>query len=121
MSTDRSFSRSGDDPGRECPRQPLDDRCGGGRAAVLRNGPLGTEPKAGGPHYVLLVGAPDDGIGRAVAHLTGARVDVWTRTDGTAGPWVVDDVVAAVSASDADAVTVVAGPAGLETVGMQKV
>lgn len=74
-----------------------------------------------GPHYVLLVGAPDDGIGRAVAHLTGARVDVWTRTDGTAGPWVVDDVVAAVSASDADAVTVVAGPAGLETVGMQKV
>ena len=74
-----------------------------------------------GPRYVLLVGAPDDGIGRAVAHLTGARVDVWTRADGTAGPWVVDDVVAAVSSSDADAVTVVAGPAGLETVGMQRV
>ena len=74
-----------------------------------------------GPRYVLLVGAPDDGIGRAVAHLTGARVDVWTRADGTEGPWVVDDVVAAVSSSDADAVTVVAGPAGLETVGMQRV
>jgi hypothetical protein len=74
-----------------------------------------------GPRYVLLVGAPDDGIGRAVAHLTGARVDVWTRADGTAGPWVLEDVVAAVSSSGADAVTVVAGPAGLETVGMQKV
>ncbi|HUX71574.1 MAG TPA: DUF5671 domain-containing protein [Cellulomonadaceae bacterium] len=73
-----------------------------------------------GPRYVLLVGAPDDGVGRAVAHLTGARVDVWTRTDGTAGPWVMDDVVAAVSSSDADAVTVVSGPAGLETVGMQR-
>ncbi len=74
-----------------------------------------------GPRYVLLVGAPDDGIGRAIAHLTGARVDVWARADGTAGPWVVDDVVAAVSSSRADAVTVLAGPAGLEAVGMQRV
>jgi len=73
-----------------------------------------------GPRYVLLVGAPDEGIGRAVAHATGARVDVWTRDDGTAAPWVVEDVVAAVETSGADAVTVVAGPTGLEVVGMQR-
>lgn len=73
-----------------------------------------------GPRYVLLVGAPDGDIGGAVERLTGARVDVWVRADGLAGPWAVDDVVAAVSHSEADAVAVVAGPAGLETVGMQR-
>ena len=73
-----------------------------------------------GPRYVLLVGAPDGSIGGAVERLTGARVDVWVRADGLAGPWAVDDVVAAVNLSVADAVTVVAGPAGLETVGMQR-
>ncbi len=73
-----------------------------------------------GPRYVLMVGAPDDGVGRAVAHLTGARVEVWSRADGTAVPWVLDDVVAAVGASGADAVTILAGPAGLEVVGMQR-
>ncbi|MCR6494050.1 DUF5671 domain-containing protein [Cellulomonas sp. P24] len=80
-------------------------------------------PAAGvrhGPRYVLLVGGPDDGIGRAVAHLTGARVDVWTRDDGTAVPWVVEDVVAAVEASPAEAITLVAGPSGLEIVGMHR-
>jgi len=73
-----------------------------------------------GPRYVLLVGAPDGSIGGAVERLTGARVDVWVRADGLAGPWAVDDVVAAVNQSGADAITVVAGPAGLETVGMQR-
>ena len=34
--------------------------------------------------------------------------------------WVVDDVVAAVNRSQADAVTVLAGPAGLETIGMAR-
>ena len=74
----------------------------------------------GGPRYVLLVGAPDAAVGRAVEHRTGARVEVWVRTDGLAAPWVLDDVVAAVRGSEADAVTVVAGPAGLEAIGMQR-
>ena len=73
-----------------------------------------------GPRYVLLVGAPDGVVRGAVERLTGARVDLWVRADGLAGPWAVDDVVAAVSRSRADAVAVVAGPAGLETIGMQR-
>jgi hypothetical protein len=73
-----------------------------------------------GPQYVLLVGAPDGIVGGAVERLTGARVDLWVRADGLAGPWAVDDVVAAVNQSGADAVAVVAGPAGLETIGMQR-
>jgi len=73
-----------------------------------------------GPRYVLLVGAPDAIVGGAVERLTGARVDLWVRADGLAVPWAVDDVVAAVNRSRADAVAVVAGPAGLETIGMQR-
>jgi len=72
------------------------------------------------PRYVLLVGAPDGLVRGAVERLTGARVDLWVRADGLAGPWTVDDVVAAVSQSQADAVAVVSGPAGLETIGMQR-
>jgi hypothetical protein len=77
------------------------------------------EPRHG-PRYVLLVGAPDGGVGGAVQRLTGARVDVWVRADGLAGPWAVDDVVTAVNGSGADAVAVVAGPAGLETIGLRR-
>ena len=73
-----------------------------------------------GPRFVLLVGAPDGIVGGAVERLTGARVDLWVRADGLAGPWVVDDVVAAVNQSGADAVAVVAGPAGLETIGIRR-
>ena len=72
------------------------------------------------PRYVLLVGAPDGLVRGAVERLTGARVDLWVRADGLAGPWALDDVVAAVSQSQADAVAVVSGPAGLETIGMQR-
>jgi hypothetical protein len=75
------------------------------------------EPRHG-PRYVQLIGAPDPVVRGAVEHLTGARVDLWVRADGLAAPWVVDDVVAAVQGSGADAVTVVAGPTGLETFGM---
>ena len=73
-----------------------------------------------GPRYVLLIGAPDPAVVGALEHLTGARVDLWARADGLAGPWVLDDVVAAVQGSGAAEVTVVAGPAGLETVGMHR-
>jgi len=73
-----------------------------------------------GPSYVLLVGAPDGVVVGAVGRLTGARVDLWVRTDGLAGPWSVDDVVAAVNHSGTGAVAVVAGPAGLETIGITR-
>lgn len=71
-----------------------------------------------GAGYVVLVGAPDAALVAAVEHRTGARVEAWVRADGLATPWVVDDVVAAVQASATPALTVVAGPTGLETVGM---
>lgn len=73
-----------------------------------------------GPRYVLLVGAPDDIVCGEIGRLTGARVDLWVRADGLAGPWAVDDVVAAMSQSGADAVAVIAGQAGLETIGIQR-
>ena len=71
-----------------------------------------------GARYVLLVGAPEPALVGAVEHRTGARVDLWVRADGLAGPWMVDDVVAAVQASPTPALTIIASPAGLETVGM---
>lgn len=73
-----------------------------------------------GPNFILLVGAPDDGVRRAVEHLTGARVDLWVRSDGLATRWLVDDVVTAARACGTDAVTVIAGPTGLQVVGMQR-
>lgn len=73
-----------------------------------------------GPNYVLLIGPGDSTIMGTIERLTGARVDLWTRADGLAEPWVVDDVVAAVSESAAQAVVVVAGPRGLETIGIAR-
>jgi hypothetical protein len=73
-----------------------------------------------GPRYVLLVGARDGIVGGEVERLTGARVELWVRADGLAGPWAIDDVVAAVNKSGSDAVAVVAGPPGLETIEMQR-
>jgi hypothetical protein len=73
-----------------------------------------------GPGYVLLVGARDGIVGEAVERLTGARVELWVRADGLARPWAVDDVVAAVNQSGADALAVVAGSTGLETIEMQR-
>jgi hypothetical protein len=73
-----------------------------------------------GPRYVLLVGAPDAAVAAAVERLTGARVAQWVRADGQAAPWVVEDVVAAVQRSESDAVAVLAGPTGLESIGLER-
>ncbi len=82
---------------------------------------LPAPPAVHGPRYVLLVGAPDDhGVRDAVARRTGARVDLWVRTDGLAAPWEVDDVVGIVSTPGADAVAVVAGTAGLDAIGLRR-
>lgn len=79
-------------------------------------------PRTPGPgrRYVLLVGAADELVGGAVERRTGARVDRWVRADGMAQPWVVDDVVDAVNGSQAAAVAVIAGPAGLETIDIHR-
>jgi hypothetical protein len=66
------------------------------------------------------MGARDGLVDGAVERLTGARVELWVRADGLAPPWAVDEVVAAVSQSGADALAVVAGPTGLETIELQR-
>jgi hypothetical protein len=80
--------------------------------------PAPTPPR--GPRYVLLLGAPDGVVAGAVHRLTGARVEQWVRADGQAGPWVVEDVVAAVNESGSEAVAIVAGPSGLEPIALQR-
>lgn len=68
--------------------------------------------------YVLLIGAAEPDARQEVARRTGSRVELWPRLDAGTPPWQVDDVVAAVEASAAPAVTVVAGPAGIEVIPM---
>lgn len=63
--------------------------------------------------WVLLVGPADDGLARAVARATGARVLLWPRTDAVEPAWLLDDVVAAVADAAGPDVVVVRGPAGL--------
>lgn len=58
--------------------------------AIYRADRRHTPGRPVGPRYVLLIGAPDDGVGRALAHRTGGRVRVWPRTDVEAVPWSVD-------------------------------
>lgn len=70
------------------------------------------------PRYVLLIGAAEPAARQEVARRTGSRVDLWPRLDSGIPAWQVDDVVAAVEASGAPAVTVVAGPAGLDVIPM---
>jgi hypothetical protein len=77
---------------------------------------LPAAPPRPAARYVLLIGALDPAVRQEVAHRTGARVDLWERADGLAQPWSVEDVVAAVNAEAGHALTIVAGPAGLETI-----
>ena len=72
------------------------------------------------PRYVLLIGAPDGQARTEIARRTGAQVDLWPRADGVAAPWVVDDVVEAIAGSHAEALTVIAGGAALETIAMER-
>ena len=72
------------------------------------------------PRYVLLIGAADGQARMEVARRTGAQVDLWVRADGLAAPWVVDDVVEAIAGSHADALTVIAGGAALQTIAMER-
>lgn len=66
--------------------------------------------------YVVLVGPPDAGVGRAVATATGARVLSWPRTDGVRTTWPVDEVVRLVTGAHGPEVVVVATPEGLVAV-----
>ena len=54
------------------------------------------------------------------ARAISARVELWPRTDGVAGPWNATALVEAVRASEAEEVTVVSGPGGLEIIGVDR-
>lgn len=69
-----------------------------------------------GPSYVLLVGAPDPDIAREVGRRTGGRVYAWDRLDDHARSWDVDEIMVALSTTSEQAVIVVADPAGLEVI-----
>lgn len=74
-------------------------------------------PQAGGPRYVLLVGAADGDIREAVANRTGGRVQAWPRKDETAPPWSIDEVMAALAtAATDDEVIVLSTSSGLEAI-----
>lgn len=74
-----------------------------------------------GPSYVLLIGAADDEIARAVARRTGGRVHALARTDGQARPWSVDEVMDALAPSTDDDVVVLADGEGLQVVPVENV
>jgi hypothetical protein len=69
-----------------------------------------------GPHYVLLIGAPDDGVVAAVRRATRGEVHLWVRTDVPATPWVVDEVVATVTADPHPALAVIGSTDGLRSI-----
>nr|WP_297423154.1 DUF5671 domain-containing protein [uncultured Actinotalea sp.] len=87
-----------------------DDRRSAPRAGAA--GPTGRR----GPHYVLLIGAPDDGVVAAVRRATRGEVHLWVRTDAPATPWVADEVVAAVTADPHPALAVIGDADGLRSI-----
>lgn len=73
-----------------------------------------------GPRFVLLVGESGPEFAREVARRTGGRVTSWPRTDGTATPWSIDEVMAALGAVQSEEVMVVSGSDGLTVVPIRR-
>jgi hypothetical protein len=83
--------------------------------AVYQSGRAAMPAPVHGPRYVLLVGPPDPGIAKAVAHATGGRVQAWSTDDGGA-PWSVDEVMAALATAPEGEVLVLSDGAGLHAI-----
>lgn len=71
---------------------------------------------ARGPRYVLLVGAPDPELVRAVAHQTGGRVQAWRRVGDGQEPWTAEEVMTALESTTEDEVIVLADEHGLHAI-----
>lgn len=69
-----------------------------------------------GPRYVLLIGAPDDGVVAAVRRATRGEVQLWVRTDAPVAGWVPDEVVAVVAADPHPALAVIGGSDGVRSI-----
>lgn len=84
--------------------------------AIYRADRQHTPGRPVGPRYVLLIGAADAGTGRALAHRTGGRVQVWPRTDEEAVPWSVDRLMEALEGILHEEVVVIAEGADLRVI-----
>lgn len=76
-------------------------------------------PAVGGPHFVLLAGAPDHALAALVAARTGAQVQAWT---GAGDPelWSVDAVMAALSGAAGEDLVVVADEQALRAIAVHR-
>lgn len=72
-----------------------------------------------GPRYILLIGAPDPAVREEIERGTAARVDLWARADTPVQPWPVAEILDAVTASPAEALAVVVGQSGFETIPLE--
>lgn len=73
-----------------------------------------------GPRLVILVGPVDVELSRAISKLTGGRVQVWARKDGKVEAWDAEAVVRVLSESSEDTLMLVADPAGLQTIPIER-
>ncbi len=76
-------------------------------------------PPTGGPHYVLLAGAPDRALAKEVALHMGGQVQAWTGS-GDPDCWTVAAVMTALSSVDADEVVVVADGQALRGIAIRR-
>ena len=69
-----------------------------------------------GLRFILLVGPPQPGLVGDLAKATGATVRAWTRADGVGAAWSSEQVLAALTGSDAKEVVVVDEADGLTVI-----
>jgi len=72
-----------------------------------------------GPRHILLLGSADDATVRDIRQRTGARVEVWGRTD-SAPPWSAGEVVEALAGVTDEEVVVVATVDGPQVIGVER-
>ena len=72
-----------------------------------------------GPRHILLLGSADDATVRDIRQRTGARVEVWGRTD-SAPPWSAGEVVEARAGVTDEEVVVVATVDGPQVIGVER-
>ena len=73
-----------------------------------------------GPHLVILVGPVEFELTRAISKLTGGRVQQWARRDGKVGTWDTEAVLDAIAESSEGALMLIADPAGLQRIPIER-
>jgi hypothetical protein len=88
-------------------------------AVYNRDRSLGIHEVVRGPRRILLVGAVDDAVRKAVATRTGAAVEVWQRTDGY-GVFASDSLLATLEGITSEEVMVLARDGGVEVIPIRR-